>query len=61
LSIAFEREPRLVAELLDETAKCRMIAVTEFDAPRTRADIMATIKAFASAVKDFMANLGPSR
>ncbi len=60
-SIAFEREPRLVAELLDETGKCRIVAVTEFDAPRTRADIMATIKAFASAVSEFMANVGPSR
>jgi hypothetical protein len=59
-SIAFERKPRLVAELLDETAKCRIVAVTEFDAPRSGEDIMATIKAFASTVNEFMANLRPS-
>ncbi len=59
-SIAFEREPRLIAELLDESGGCQVIALTEFDAPRTRADVMATIKTFASAVTEFMANLGPT-
>lgn len=64
LSVAFEpaflRPARLVAELLEESGDCRTVAVTEFDKFRTRAEIMATIKAFASAVAEFMANLGPT-
>jgi hypothetical protein len=59
-SVAFEREPRLIAELLDGTGACRVVALTEFDAPRSRADVMATVKTFASAVNEFMANLKPA-
>jgi len=55
-SFAFERPPRLTAELLGASDDCRIIALTEFDRPRNRADIMATIKSFASAVTEFMAN-----
>ena len=59
-SIAFERPPRLTAELLDENGGCRIIALTEFDRPRAKADVMSRIKSFASAVTEFMANLGPN-
>lgn len=58
----FEGYPRLVAELLDEDGGCRIVAATEFGPPRTRAetraDFVETIKAFASAVTELMANLG---
>ena len=53
-SIAFEREPRLVAELLEDDGSCRVVAMAEFDKPRTRADIMATVKAFSTGVVEFM-------
>lgn len=56
-SFAFERPPRLTAELLDESGGCRIVALTEFDRPRNRADIMATVKSFSSAVTDFMASV----
>lgn len=61
LSLAFEigREhpARLVAELLEGNGVCQTGAVAEFDKPRTRAEILATIKSFASAVKEFLASL----
>lgn len=54
LSIAFERPPRLVAELLNENGNCRTVAVVEFDRPTRRAEIVATIQAFGSAVRQFL-------
>lgn len=57
---AFERPARLVAELLEESGDCRPVAITEFDGPRTRAEVLATIKVFASTVTEFLTNLGPN-
>jgi len=61
LSLAFEigreRPARLVAELLEANDVCQTVAVAEFDKPRTRAEILATIKSFASAVNEFLASL----
>lgn len=60
-SFAFEpRRAQFVAELLEKDGGCHDVAITAFDMPRTRKDIMATIKAFASSVNDFMATLGPT-
>jgi hypothetical protein len=58
-SFAFERPPRLVAELLEENGDCQTVALIEFHSPATTAEITATIKAFTFQVTEFMANLGP--
>jgi hypothetical protein len=61
-SIAFDAcPPRLIAEMLDASGGCRVVAVSEFDAPRTRADIMGTIETFAAAVVEFMTSLRGTR
>jgi len=61
LSLAFERSPegvpRLIAELLDEKGDCRTVVVTEFNNPRTRREVEATIKEFASALTQFAASV----
>lgn len=44
----------LIAEMLDESGGWEIVAKTAFDNPRTRAAIMATITAFASAVREAM-------
>lgn len=56
-SFAYEqRDARLTAELLEPNGDCRMVAVTEFDQPRSRTRAMATIKQFAAAVTTFLRN-----
>ncbi|MGQ0636754.1 MAG: zinc-ribbon domain-containing protein [Planctomycetaceae bacterium] len=58
-SIAFEKSVGLVAEFLDERG-CRIVASSSFNAPRTRAEITATIHEFASRANAFIASLRPS-
>jgi hypothetical protein len=49
-----DQTPQLIAELLESDGSCQVVAVAEFDAPRNRAEIMTTIRKFASAVIGFM-------
>ena len=50
----------LIAELLDQSGACQTIANTDFNNPTTRAAVMATVAAFASAVSEFMARASPT-
>ncbi|HUY87558.1 MAG TPA: zinc-ribbon domain-containing protein [Pirellulales bacterium] len=50
----------IIAELLDQSGACQTIAKTDFNNPTTRAAVMATVTAFASAVSEFMARPAPA-
>lgn len=56
-SFAFEQPARLIAELLNESGDCRIIALTPFESARNRAEIMGTVQEFAMAVNQFMTGL----
>ncbi len=50
----------LLAELLDQTGMCRTVAKTDFGNPTTRAAVLETVAAFASAVSEFMTHFQPA-
>lgn len=50
----------LLGELLDQRGVCRTVAKTDFDNPTTRAGVLATVAAFASAVSQFAAQSAPA-
>lgn len=54
-SVAYERrDARLSAELLESSGDYRPVAASDFDRPTSRAQMMATIDAFATAITAFL-------
>lgn len=53
-----QRDARLTAEVLDPNGDCRVIAVEGFHMPRTRADVMVTVKQFSAKVIEYLAEGG---
>lgn len=58
-SIAFEREPRLTAEMLDASGECQVIASVQVHQPPTPVNVNATIKEFAAEIITYFADFQP--
>lgn len=48
----------LLAELFDASGAVRIVAKTDFENPRTRAEVLATVARFAATVKEYVAGEG---